>query len=416
MSHDGLIRKGFGLKKEVEGDLARDYHSDLVRRARAEGYRLDWPGLTVRIAEEFGFCYGVERAIDYAYEARLRFPDRRLFITGEIIHNPGVNRRLRELGYEFLDGAHGSALGYDALVPDDVVLLPAFGVTMSMLDRLRAIGCVLVDTTCGSVLNVWRNVEAYAKTGFTCLIHGKWDHEETRATASRALQYEGGCYIIVRDMAEALDVARYVETGGATGDATGETGGAAGAAGGPAAFLAQFANAVSPGFDPERDLGRIGMANQTTMLSSESMAIAERMRQALATRFGEEQAAQRFRSFDTICSATQDRQDAVRRMMLDPPDLMIILGGFNSSNTGHLAEICAGVVPTFHVEAADGLLDATRIRHKGIHGEGLLVSENWLPEGRVTIGLTAGASTPDREIGRLIARLLELRGLPAVEP
>ncbi len=395
MSHDGLIRKGFGLRQEVAGDLARDYHSELVQRARASGYRLERPGLVVRIAEEFGFCYGVERAVDYAYEARMRFPERRLFVTGEIIHNPGVNRRLRELGYEFLDGSHGSTLGFEDLTADDVVLLPAFGVTMELLTRLRGVGCVLVDTTCGSVLNVWRNVESYAKSGFTCLIHGKWNHEETRATASRALQHAGGQYLIVRDMDEALEVAAYIE-------GTGER----------AAFEARFAPAASPGFDPDRDLGRVGMANQTTMLSSESLAIAARIREALERRYGPA-AAERFRSFDTICSATQDRQDAVRRLMQDPPDLMLIIGGFNSSNTGHLAEICADVVPTFHVEGADGLLDAHRIRHKPIHQTALVETAGWLPAGPVTIGVTAGASTPDKEIGRLIDRLLLLRGVAA---
>ncbi len=394
MSHDGLIRKGFGLRQEVAGDLARDYHSDLVQRARESGYRLEWPGLVVRIAEEFGFCYGVERAVDYAYEARMRFPERRLFVTGEIIHNPGVNRRLRELGYQFLDGSHGSTLRFDDLTAEDVVLLPAFGVTMELLTRLRAIGCVLVDTTCGSVLNVWRNVESYAKSGFTCLIHGKWNHEETRATASRALQHAGGQYLIVRDMDEALQVAAYIE-----GDAR------------RAAFDARFREAASPGFDPDRDLGRIGMANQTTMLSSESLAIAARVREALERRFGAAAAAERFRSFDTICSATQDRQDAVRRLMESPPDLMLIIGGFNSSNTGHLAEICAGVVPTYHVEGADGLLDAQRIRHKPIHERELVETDGWLPAGPVEIGVTAGASTPDKEIGRLIDRLLLLRGV-----
>ena len=396
MSDEGLIiRKGFGLRKEVAEDLRRDYHSELVRRARAEGYRLDWPGLTVRIAEEFGFCYGVERAVDYAYEARVRFPDRRLFVTGEIIHNPGVNRRLRELGYEFLDGAHGSACGFDDLVPEDVVLIPAFGVTTAMLDRLRKSGCVLVDTTCGSVLNVWRNVENYARAGFTCFIHGKWNHEETQATASRALQHENGHYLIVRDMGEAEAVAQHIERRGDR-----------------AAFLARFHHAVSPGFDPDRDLERLGAANQTTMLSSESVAIAERLRAAMVVRWGAEEAAARFRSFDTICSATQDRQDAVLRMMADPPDLMIIIGGFNSSNTGHLAELCAARVKTYHVEGADGLLDARCIRHKPVDSAELVVTEAWLPDRRVTVGLTAGASTPDREIGRLIGRLLELRGIP----
>ncbi len=392
MAGDGLIRKGFGLRKAVDGDLARDYDSDLVRRARAHGHRLEWPGLAVRIAEQFGFCYGVDRAVDYAYEARTQFPDRRLFIIGEIIHNPVVNRRLRELGYRFL-GQNGFTLG--DLRPDDVVLIPAFGVTVNLLEELRAVGCVLVDTTCGSVLNVWRNVESFARNGFTSVIHGKWNHEETRATASRALQHPGGRYLILRDLQEAEQVARFIERPGD-----------------PAEFLERFENAVSPGFDPAADLERLGVANQTTMLSSESLAIAERLRRALAARYGEAGAGLRLRCFDTICSATQDRQDAVRRLVADPLDLVIVVGGFNSSNTTHLAEICQAAAPTYHVEDADGLLDAHRIRHRPVGADKPVVAEGWLPETPVTIGLTAGASTPDREIGRLIARLLQLRGLP----
>jgi 4-hydroxy-3-methylbut-2-enyl diphosphate reductase len=394
MSHDGLIRKGFGLKKEVAGELAGDYASELVRRARESGHELHWPRLSLRLAEEFGFCYGVERAVDYAYETRMQFPDRRLFITGEIIHNPRVNRRLRELGFEFLDGAYDSKITPADLDEKDVVLLPAFGVPTDMLEELKAVGCVLVDTTCGSVLAVWKNVERYAKQGFTCLIHGKWKHEETRATASRALLYPEGRYLVVLDMDEAEYVARYIAEGGDRDE-----------------FLSKFENACSEGFDPDRDLGRVGMANQTTMLSSESLAIAGRVGRAMLERWGREEAKERFRSFDTICSATQDRQDAVYKLMEEPPDVMIVIGGYNSSNTGHLAEICAEKTATYHVEDAADLLDATRIRHMPAGSKDVGESEGWLPEGQLTIGITAGASTPDREIGRVMTRLLELRGL-----
>lgn len=398
MGEDGLIRKGFGLRKRVAPEMARDYHSELVQRARENGFRLEWPGFTVLIAKEFGFCYGVERAINCAYEARLQFPDRRLFITGEIIHNPGVNRRLKELGYEFLDGAHGSVASISELSSQDVVLIPAFGVPMPMLQELREVGCVLVDTTCGSVLNVWRNVENYAKSGFSCLIHGKWNHEETRATVSRAMLHPEGRYLVVLNLEEARFLTEFIEGRGRRDR-----------------FLDYFRSAMSPGFDPDRHLERIGMANQTTMLASESQAIAEKVRAAMARRYGAESVAERFRSFETICSATQDRQDAVRDLLNERPDLILILGGFNSSNTGHLAELVAPLLPTFHVEDADCLLDARRIRHKPVGKKEALESEGWFPEGPVRIGLAAGASTPDREIGRLIARLLELRGLPAGE-
>ncbi|NJN65124.1 MAG: 4-hydroxy-3-methylbut-2-enyl diphosphate reductase [Acidobacteria bacterium] len=389
-----VVRKGFGLKKEVEGDLSRDYGSELVRYARERGYELQVGDVTLRIAKEFGFCYGVERAVDYAYETRVKFPDRRLFITGEIIHNPRVNNRLRELEFQFLDGTYDSQVGIDALVPEDIVLLPAFGVPTDVMERLRATGCLLVDTTCGSVLAVWKNVERYARDGFTCLIHGKWKHEETRATASRAMLYPEGRYLVVLDLDEAEAVADYIEHGGDRG-----------------AFLDRFRHACSPDFDPDQHLGRIGMANQTTMLSSESLRIAGLIGRAMIARHGIDDARQRFRSFDTICSATQDRQDAVHALIETPPDVAIVIGGFNSSNTGHLAEICAERCPTYHVEGPDDLLDLTRIRHQPVGSKVPAIDENWLPQGAVDIGLTAGASTPDREIGRVMARLLELRGL-----
>jgi 4-hydroxy-3-methylbut-2-enyl diphosphate reductase len=394
VSHEGLVRKGFGLRRQVAGDLSRDYHSQLVARAREAGHELRWPGLALRIATEFGFCYGVERAVDYAYETRMKFPDRRRFITGEIIHNPRVNTRLRELGFEFLDGTGGSEAQVEDIRSDDVVLLPAFGVTTEMLTRLRETGALLVDTTCGSVLAVWKNVERYARDGFTCLIHGKWNHEETRATASRALLYPEGRYLVVLDLDEAQAVADHI-TG--RGDA--------------AAFLDRFGEVVSPGFDPDRHLDRVGMANQTTMLSSESLRIAGLIGRAMVERWGRKEAAERFRSFDTICSATQDRQDAVLALMKQPPDLAIVIGGFNSSNTGHLAEICSERCPTFHVETAEDLLSAAEIRHRPIGRREPATARAWLPDGPVEIGLTAGASTPDREIGRVIERLCTLRGV-----
>ncbi len=387
-----LNRKGFGLKKVVAGDLERDYHSALVAEARLAGNRIEWPGTTLRIAKELGFCYGVERAIDYAYETRVKFPDRRLFLTSEIIHNPRVNRRLRELGYHFLDGAYGSTIGWDDLDAKDVVLLPAFGATTEQMERLRSLGCLLVDTTCGSVLNVWKNVEKYARDGFTCVIHGKYAHEETQATASRALLYPGGRYLVVLDDEETEVVARYIE---GQGDRE--------------VFVERFSEAMSDGFDPDADLDRIGMANQTTMLSSESLAVANRIRSAFVERHGEAALTERFRSFDTICSATQERQDAIIELMKTPPDLVIIVGGFNSSNTGHLTEICQESSPTFHVEGSEDIVDADTIRHLPAHSGEPVTTRDWLPGRDLTIGITAGASTPDREIGRVIERLRELR-------
>jgi 4-hydroxy-3-methylbut-2-en-1-yl diphosphate reductase len=395
MGEPKYIKRGFGLKQVITGKLAHDYRSPLVERMRSEGYRLDAGDLSFRLAREFGFCYGVDRAVEYAYETREKFPDRRIFLTGEIIHNPGVNQRLRDMGIGFLDGTEAQDVRIEDLRGGDVVLLPAFGVPLGEMEVLRATGAVLVDTTCGSVLNVWKNVENYARDGLTALIHGKYDHEETRATASRALEHASGRYLVVRDLAETEMVCGYIERGGDAG-----------------AFLRRFAAAVSPGFDPDRDLGRIGCANQTTMLSSESLAIAGRVRAAMIARWGEEEAARRFRAFDTICSATQERQDALFSLLRDVAlDLLIVIGGYNSSNTTHLVEIAAGKVPAYHIRSAGCLESSGRIRHQPLGCRGEIVTEDWLRDGPVTIGLTAGASTPDIEIEKVIRRIASFREL-----
>jgi 4-hydroxy-3-methylbut-2-enyl diphosphate reductase len=393
MGEPRYINRSLGLKQAVTPQLVRDYHSPLVERMRAQGDRLQAGPLTFRLAREFGFCYGVDRAIEYAYETREKFPDRRIFITGEIIHNPGVNQRLTDMGIRFLDGRHG--VGIEDLQPEDVVLLPAFGVPLADMEALRKREVVLVDTTCGSVLNVWKNVERFTRAGHTALIHGKYAHEETRATASRASSQPGGHFLVVRDMEEAALVCAYIERGGDR-----------------AAFLARFSDAVSPGFDPDQHLARIGCANQTTMLSSESLAIAERVRAAMVRRWGEAGAAERFQAFDTICSATQDRQDALIALLDEGPmDLMLVIGGYNSSNTGHLVEIAAARVPTFHVQHAACLESADVVRHQPLGGSEEILSRGWLPQGPLTIGITAGASTPNGEIERVLRRVASFRAV-----
>ena len=276
--------------------LADNYHSALVERVKAEDFTYRAGRLTVHLAREFGFCYGVDRAVDYAYQTRERFPDRSVFLTGEIIHNPHVNEKLRTMGIQFLSDED---VGLDRLGPQDVVILPAFGVTVAMLQQLDRRGCTLIDTTCGSVLNVWKNVRRYAEGGFTSIIHGKVWHEETQATASQAAAY-GGKYLVVLDRAETAIVCDYIRSGGDR-----------------AAFFARFANAASPGFNPDDDLYRIGLANQTTMLMTESLEIGEMIRAAIIDRDGEAAAASRYQAFDTICSATQDRQDAVVALLRD---------------------------------------------------------------------------------------------------
>ncbi len=380
------------MKDAVAGELAAAYDSALVDRVRANDFKYSSGRLLVHLAREFGFCYGVDRAVDYAYQARRRFPGRNVFLTGEIIHNPHVNDKLRSEGIRFLSdpGEHPEQLG-----ADDVVILPAFGVTVSEMARLSSQGCTLVDTTCGSVLNVWKNVVRYAGDGFTSIIHGKVKHEETRATASQALKYPHGRYLVVLDREEASTVCDYIRHGGNRD-----------------VFLKRFEQAMSPGFDPDVDLQRVGCANQTTMLMSESLEIGEMFRAAMRDRYGDEGLAARFRAFDTICSATQERQDAVIALLEhERLDLMLVVGGYNSSNTCNLARICAATVRTYHIADPDCMVSAEEIRHRPVGPPSTTVgieasAQGWLPDsGPVTVGLTAGASTPNNIVGEVIRKL-----------
>jgi 4-hydroxy-3-methylbut-2-enyl diphosphate reductase len=391
------FRKGFGLKSEVQEELSADYDGDIVDLLRSHDFTLTVGDVTIRLAKEFGFCYGVERAVDYAYQTRRKFPDRRVFLVGEIIHNPHVNDRLRNMGVEILMRPEPTgAFDFSGLTTDDVVLMPAFGVTIDDFTALREVGCVLVDTTCGSVLNVWKRVESYARDGFTALIHGKYYHEETRATASQVRKYPDGHYLIVRNMEEARLVCEFIEGRSSA-----------------AALMERFARAVSPGFDPALHLRRVGVANQTTMLARESLAIAAEVGDAIARARGVDARASDFRSFDTICSATQERQDAVHELIDEGVDVMVVIGGFNSSNTMSLAALCADAIPTYHIEAAAAIdPDARSIHYRPAaikHTEADLV--DWLPPGTVRVGVTAGASTPNNKIGDVVRRILATRGL-----
>ena len=327
--------------------------------------------------------------MDYAYQTRRKFPDRRVFLAGEIIHNPHVNAKLREMGVEILIPG-SSGIDYGVVRPEDVVILPAFGVTITDFEILRQIGCVMVDTTCGSVLNVWKRVESYARDGFTSLIHGKYYHEETRATASQTAKHGPGHYIVVRSMGEARAVCDFIE---------GKTS--------ATALMNQFSHAVSPGFDPERDLRRIGVANQTTMLARESLAIGVEVGAAMLRAHGEEYAKANFRTFDTICSATQERQDAVVELLREPLDVMVVIGGYNSSNTLSLAALCSESVRTYHVEDAAAIDPAMgSIRHRPLGEKAEVDTTGWLSaEGEVRVGVTAGASTPNNKIGDAVARI-----------
>jgi len=389
------FRKGFGLKNEIAGRLTADYHSGVVEALRASNYRLAVGPLTFRLAREFGFCYGVDRAVEYAYETRTKFPGRQLFLVGEIIHNPHVNQKLRDMGITILAHQEDGEFDFSGLTPDDVVIMPAFGVTIRDFERLRAVGCVLVDTTCGSVLNVWKRVESYARDGFTAVIHGKHYHEETKATASQVMKYPEGRYLVVFDMAEARQICDFIEGRGTV-----------------ATLEAKFRQAVSPGFAFEQDLTRVGIANQTTMLSGESLAIADEVRKSMIRRHGAEAAGDHFRSFDTICSATQERQDAILALLQEPLDVMVVVGGYNSSNTCHLAALVQQHgVTAYHIEDAAAVdVDTGTIRHQPIGTKTEVVTADWLGSSKV-IGITAGASTPNNKVGETIARISAVAGV-----
>jgi 4-hydroxy-3-methylbut-2-enyl diphosphate reductase len=388
------FQKGFNLKAAVKPVLAQSYHSEVVERLKQLGHAARAGDVVLKLAREFGFCYGVDRAVEYAYETREKFPDRRIFLSGEIIHNPDVNGRLQAMGIRILGEERDPAVRYVDVAAEDVVILPAFGVTVAEMAFLRSRGCVLVDTTCGSVLNVWKNVHQYGRDGFTAVIHGKHYHEETKATASQALTHAGGQFLCLRDREEASVVCAFIR---------GEVG--------AEELRARFAHVASPGFDPARDLRRIGLANQTTMLMSESLEIEEMLRAAMRERYGEAELKERFRAFDTICSATQDRQDAVLKMLAEGGlDVMVVIGGYNSSNTQALARICSERLPTYHISGPEGLEgEAIRFRPVGTPAE--RSQPGWLPAGPVTVGITAGASTPNNVVGEVVEKILAVRDL-----
>jgi 4-hydroxy-3-methylbut-2-enyl diphosphate reductase len=394
------FRKGFGLRKELRPVIDAEFESALVERLRSDGYKGEFGDVSVRLAKDFGFCYGVDRAVDYAYETVHNFPEKKIYLVGEIIHNPYVNQRMTDMGISFVYPNKSGAFDFSKITEKDVAVMPAFGVTLHDFDTLNNIGCVLVDTTCGSVLHVWKRVENYAKDGFTAVIHGKDTHEESKATASQVNKYDSGKFIIIRDMDESKLIRDQIA--GAPGRLSREQ------------FMEHFEKKASRGFDPDVDLAFIGVANQTTMLANESLAIGWKIHESMVERFGEEHAATHFRSFGTICSATQERQDAVTDMMQDPPDVMLVIGGYNSSNTNHLAHLCEQYAPTFHVEDASCIdIETGTIRHKvGLSPEAPEVEdEDWLPKGPFVLGMTAGASTPNNKIGEALLRVLDSRGI-----
>lgn len=366
--------------------LGPEWRSDLLERARREGLRAG--GAEVRLAAELGFCYGVERALELATAASARFPERRVLLSGALVHNDDVSARLRRMGVLTLAGEDPARLA--EVRPDDVVLIPAFGCPLEELERLVELGCELVDTTCGSVLAVWKQARRLVREGFTVLIHGRHDHEETRATCSRVLR-EGGRYAVLRGLEQAAWVADAI--GGRLPGVE---------------LVARLGPALSPGFAPERDLQRVGCAQQTTMLASESLTLAAVVRQAVLDRHGPDELERRFRAHETVCSATQDRQDALRALLADPPDLVLAVGGRASSNTSHLAELAASVCPGYHVADERDLISRAELRHQLPETRQVVTTRDWLPGAPRRIGVTAGASTPAPVTAAVLARLVAL--------
>ncbi|AFY62011.1 4-hydroxy-3-methylbut-2-enyl diphosphate reductase [Synechococcus sp. PCC 6312] len=379
-------RKGFGHEADVNERLQGEYQSNLIQSIRNNGYVWQEGEVTIRLAEAFGFCWGVERAVALAYETRQHFPTQRIWITNEIIHNPSVNQRLRDMAVEFIpvvpDGKDFSEVG-----PGDVVILPAFGASVQEMQLLNERGCTIVDTTCPWVSKVWNSVEKHKKGSYTSIIHGKYNHEETVATSSFA-----GTYLILLNMDEAEYVCDYILNGGDRVE-----------------FLAKFQNAYSLGFDPDRDLVRLGIANQTTMLKGETEQMGKLFEHTLIRKYGPDQINHHFLSFNTICDATQERQDAMFKLVEEPLDLIVVIGGYNSSNTTHLQEIAVEWnIPSYHIDAAERIGPGNRVEHKPLKQD-LEVTENWLPPGPLTIGITSGASTPDKVVADVLERIFSFK-------
>ena len=382
------------IMEQVKAEVVTHYRSALVEHIRANGSKFAYGKTSVSLAKEFGFCYGVERAIDLAYAARRHFPaEQPVYILGEIIHNPHVNEQIRDMGVTFLTGSHKAA-DVDDLGEGDPVVIPAFGTEVGIRDELTKRGCTIIDATCGDVMSVWKRVRQNAREKVTSIIHGKAWHEETMATSSQATAFKDGHYLVVFDLDETDYVCRYITEGGDRDE-----------------FLQKFDGAYSEGFDPDVHLKAIGVANQTTMLRGETEEVQHRMRDAMITKNGEEAIDEHFRYFDTICGATQDRQDALRDLLNRPMDLLLVVGGYNSSNTSHLAEMGEAKLPTYFIKDAEEMVSAAELNHFLQDKHEMAVAENWLPtEGDLTLGVTAGASCPNNLIEEVILRAYELRG------
>jgi len=383
---DRYNRRGFESPAKRAQALEKAYQSNLIASIRDNNYVLEHGNLRVKLAEAFGFCWGVERAVAMAYETRRHYPTENIWITNEIIHNPSVNDHLRNMNVRFISAEKGIK-DFSSIKEGDVVILPAFGATVQEMKLLHERGCHIIDTTCPWVSKVWHTVEKHKKHEFTSIIHGKVKHEETLATSSFA-----GTYLVVLDLEEAQYVSNYILGKGDRED-----------------FLRRFSKASSKGFDPDRDLQRLGVANQTTMLKSETEEIGRLFEKTMLSRYGPADLNEHFLAFNTICDATEERQDAMFSLVDEPLDMLVVIGGFNSSNTTHLQEIAISRgIRSFHIDAPERIGEVLNtITHKPL-GDDLVTEENFLPSGKVRVGITSGASTPDRVVEHVIQKLIKL--------
>jgi len=375
-------------KRRMEDEGIGYSTTGLVAQIRAKNFAHTEEGVTIKLADSYGFCWGVERAVQMCYEARKQYPTKEIWITNEIIHNPTVNMRLSEMGVNFIQETDG-VKNFNPVKSESVVILPAFGASIDEMKLLADIGVMIVDTTCPWVSRVWNSVDRHARKQFTSIIHGKFEHEETIATASFAKTY-----LVVKDIKEARWVCDYILNRGAT----------------KTEFIRKFKNAHSDGFDPVKDLDAVGVANQTTMLKGETEAIGKLFERTMMEKYGVQNLGKHYFVTNTICGATQERQDAILKLIDEKPDIMIIVGGFNSSNTSHLQEISeVASIPSYWVDTADRIdTESNRISWKTSCGE-MRETENWLPQDSLTVGITSGASTPDKVVENVLEAIFKSR-------
>ena len=387
IQHSGRYnRRGFESPTKRAKTLGQSYQSELIASIRENNFTFQEGRLKIQLAKSFGFCWGVERAVAMAYETRRHYPKETIWMTNEIIHNPSVNNHLSRMNVKIISAKNGIK-DFSEVSHGDVVILPAFGATVQEMQLLHEKECHIIDTTCPWVSKVWHSVEKHKKHTFTSIIHGKYKHEETLATTSFA-----GTYLVVFDLAEAEYVSNYI-LGNVNKDE----------------FMKKFSKACSSGFDPDIHLERIGVANQTTMLKSETEEIGKLFENTMLKKYGPSNINDHFLAFNTICDATEERQDAMFSLVDEDLDILVVIGGFNSSNTTHLQEIAiTNNIESFHIDTPDRIsVQNNSICHKPLESD-LVLKKDFLPSGPITVGITSGASTPDKVVADVIEKLVQI--------